>query len=69
MSLYYATAASDAVNNCEHFELNVTLSQGKHVNVWHSVVLPSFDGAEQPQVLFLRLALVCSVHQEGPKPT
>ena len=50
--MYYAMAPSDQANNCEHFELNVTLSEGKHVNVWHSVVLPSFGGTEQPQVFF-----------------
>ena len=42
VSLYYATAVNDQANDCEKFELNVTLSQGKRVNVWHSVLLPSF---------------------------
>ena len=69
VSLYYATAAKNQTNDCAKFELNVTLSQGKLLNVWRSILLPSFGSAEQPLVLFLRLALVYSIHQEGPKPT
>uniref|UniRef100_A0A8C5CNN8 Uncharacterized protein n=1 Tax=Gadus morhua TaxID=8049 RepID=A0A8C5CNN8_GADMO len=38
VSLYYATTAKDQANDCAKFKLNVTLSQGKLVNVWRSIL-------------------------------